>query len=253
MSEGYVLRTRPLGEADLIVTLLTAEEGKLHAVARTAKRSRRRFGAALEPLTRVRASWFETERSDLARLESCDMLTSYVEAQRDPALFYLFAYFAEVTDTFARERESDPRFYRLLGAVLDAAVAGLPPTASRRYFDLWTMRLQGLLPELNACSGCGVSRERGEVFVYLSEGRLSCPACSDSATGERIALTWQAVTAAREAMRRRPGETAALLAGEGGGLAAIDRMNQRMMLRFTERPLRTLPFLREIESARGGK
>ncbi|MGI0148061.1 MAG: DNA repair protein RecO, partial [Thermoplasmata archaeon] len=141
--EGYVLSTRPLGEADLIVTLLTSETGKLHAVARAARRSRRRFGACLEPLTRVRASWTETEGRDLARLDSCDILSSYVLAQRDLGRFYLFAYISEVTGAFSREGEADPRFFRLVGAVLDEAAAGLPSRAMRRYFDLWTLRLQG--------------------------------------------------------------------------------------------------------------
>ena len=103
--EAYVLGTRPLGEADLLVSFLTSEAGKVRAVARSAKKSRRRFGAALEPLTRVRASWTETEGRDLGRLDSCDILTSYVEAQRELPLFYFFAYASEVADLFAREQE----------------------------------------------------------------------------------------------------------------------------------------------------
>ena len=53
-SEAIVLRSYPLREADLLVTFFTREEGKLRGVARSAKKSRKRFGGALEPLTRVR-------------------------------------------------------------------------------------------------------------------------------------------------------------------------------------------------------
>ena len=42
--EAYVLTTQELGEADLIVTLLAEHHGKVRAVARSARRSRRRFG-----------------------------------------------------------------------------------------------------------------------------------------------------------------------------------------------------------------
>ena len=55
-SEAIVLRTYPLREADLLVTLFTRLEGKVRGVARSAKKSRRRFGGALEPLTYVRAT-----------------------------------------------------------------------------------------------------------------------------------------------------------------------------------------------------
>ena len=54
-SEAIVLRTYPLREADLLVTLFTRLEGKVRGVARSAKKSKRRFGGALEPLTYVRA------------------------------------------------------------------------------------------------------------------------------------------------------------------------------------------------------
>ena len=53
-SEAIVLRTYPLREADLLVTLFTRDEGRIKGVARSAKKSKRRFGGALEPLTWVR-------------------------------------------------------------------------------------------------------------------------------------------------------------------------------------------------------
>ena len=71
-SEAIVLRTYPLREADLLVTLFTRLEGKLRGVARAAKKSKKRFGGALEPLTYVRVYYDDRERSELARLDSAD-------------------------------------------------------------------------------------------------------------------------------------------------------------------------------------
>src|SRR2546422_11443236 len=75
-SEAIVLRTYPLREADLLVTLFTRLEGKVRGVARSAKKSKRRFGGALEPLTYVRAYYEDRERQELARLDSCEVLES---------------------------------------------------------------------------------------------------------------------------------------------------------------------------------
>src|ERR1700694_2363675 len=72
-SEAIVLRTYPLREADLLVTLFTRTEGKVRGVAKSAKRSRKRFGGALEPLTCVRALWQDSPKTDLARLDSCEV------------------------------------------------------------------------------------------------------------------------------------------------------------------------------------
>src|SRR5260221_10348794 len=68
-SEAIVLRTYPLRESDLLVTLFTRMEGKVKGVARAAMKSRRRFGGALEPLTYVRAFYDDRERQELARLD----------------------------------------------------------------------------------------------------------------------------------------------------------------------------------------
>src|SRR5947209_12393412 len=76
LSEAIVLRTYPLHESDLLVTLFTRVEGKVKGVARAAKKSKRRFGGALEPLTLVRAYYDDREGKELARLDSCDILDS---------------------------------------------------------------------------------------------------------------------------------------------------------------------------------
>src|SRR5439155_1403923 len=73
-SEAIVLRTYPMREADLLVTLFTRLEGKVRGVARSAKKSKRRFGGALEPLTYVRVYYDDRERQELVRLDSCDVL-----------------------------------------------------------------------------------------------------------------------------------------------------------------------------------
>src|SRR3989442_15279217 len=75
-SEAIVLRTYPLREADLLVTLFTREEGKVRGVARSAKKSKRRFGGGVEPLTYVRVHYEDREQQELARLDSCEVLES---------------------------------------------------------------------------------------------------------------------------------------------------------------------------------
>ena len=76
-AEALVLRTYKLGEADRIVVFLTRDRGKKRGVAPNARKSRKRFGAALEPLTEVRVSYFEKERRELVGL-------NYAEPVRSP-------------------------------------------------------------------------------------------------------------------------------------------------------------------------
>src|SRR3989442_7556717 len=75
--DGLILRTYRYGEADCIVVFLTADRGKKRGVAKNATKSRRRFGAALEPLTRGCVTYVEREHRELVRLDR-------VEPQQTP-------------------------------------------------------------------------------------------------------------------------------------------------------------------------
>ena len=97
-SEAIVLRTYPLREADLLVTLFTRLEGKVRGVARSALKSRRRFGGALEPLTYVRAYYEDRERQELARLDSCEVLESPLSFEVSYPRAVALAHVAELLD-----------------------------------------------------------------------------------------------------------------------------------------------------------
>ena len=144
-AEALVLRTYKLGEADRIVVFLTRDRGKKRGVAPNARKSRKRFGAALEPLTEVRVSYFEKERRELVGLNYAEPVRSPLSAVSPEALGYSH-YFAELIDEWAAEADADERLYRLGTSALDALLGGVPVEALARYFECWLLRLQGVYP-----------------------------------------------------------------------------------------------------------
>ena len=64
-SEAVVLRTWPVHEADLVVSFFTRDYGKMKGVAKSALKSRKRFGGALEPMTVARAWFVEKPKQEL--------------------------------------------------------------------------------------------------------------------------------------------------------------------------------------------
>src|SRR6516162_6088627 len=76
ISEAIVLRTYPLKEADLIVSFLTRDQGKLRGVARRARRPKSSFGSGLERLSHVRMAYFQKESHELVNLDSCELIRS---------------------------------------------------------------------------------------------------------------------------------------------------------------------------------
>jgi DNA repair protein RecO (recombination protein O) len=158
-AEALVLRTYKLGEADRIVVFLTRDRGKKRGVAPNARKSRRRFGAALEPLTEVRVSYFEKEQRELVGLNYAEPVRSPLSATSPEALGYSH-YFAELIDEWSVEADVDERLFRLGTSVLEALVSGVPVDALARYFECWLLRLQGVYPpDLPLSSGAATFLE----------------------------------------------------------------------------------------------
>jgi DNA repair protein RecO (recombination protein O) len=172
-SEAIVLRTYPLREADLLVTLFTRAEGKVRGVARSAKKSKRRFGGALEPLTYVRAFYDVSERQDLARLDACEVLESPLASEVSYARAVALGHIAELLDELLPDHESNDAIFRLTLSVLHILTGPdiwMPVT----YFELWLTRLVGFLPELTECTACGRSLNGGRAYFHALADGLMC-------------------------------------------------------------------------------
>lgn len=172
-SEAIVLRSYPLREADLLVTFFTRAEGKVRGVAKSAKRSRKRFGGALEPLTCVRALWQDSAGSDLARLDSCDVLLSPLSAPLDYPRLVALSHVAEMLDELLPDREPSDSIFRLAWAVLQALQSG-PIWLPIAYFDLWMLRLLGFLPSLDECIECGSPLAGQPAYFHALRDGLVC-------------------------------------------------------------------------------
>src|SRR3972149_2416273 len=120
-TDALILRTYKLGEADRIVVFLTRDRGKKRGVAKHARRSRRRFGGALEPLTYGRVGYFERERRDLVSLNFIEPVRSPPAAVAGEALGYV-GYFAELIDEWAQEADPNEALFRL-GASTDVGLS----------------------------------------------------------------------------------------------------------------------------------
>jgi DNA repair protein RecO (recombination protein O) len=172
-SEAIVLRSYPLHEADLLVTFLTRAEGKVRGVAKSAMRSRKRFGGALEPLTRVVVYYEDRERRELARIDSCEVLESPLTSAVDYGRAVGLAHVAELLDELMPDREANDAMFRLAAAVLANMPAGaiwMPVT----YFELWSARLTGLLPEMGECILCGRALNGDRAWYHALADGLMC-------------------------------------------------------------------------------
>jgi DNA repair protein RecO (recombination protein O) len=195
--EAIVLRTWPFEEADLLVSLLTREQGRIKGVARHAMRSRRRFGGALEPMTYVRATYAEKPKQELVRLDAFEILWSPLSEPVDYERTAALELVAEVLEEALPEQAPEDAVFRLVLAVIEQMQVGrvwMPVT----YFALWMSRLMGWMPALGHCVACGLDlRGRAVWWSPAADGVT----CADDKRGGSAALSAVSVAEAQRFFR----------------------------------------------------
>jgi len=247
IDDALVLRTYRYGEADRIVVFLTGDRGKKRGVAKNATASRRRFGAALEPLTRGRVAYVEREHRELVRL---DRIEPWQTPMRSVALHSpakgahalgLAAYFAELLDEWAPDDAPNERVFRLGAAVGEALGGGGSPDALARYFEYWLLRLEGVYPALDVCPRCGQRvLGRGAVLVAVDRSYL----CDDCAHGGPR-LSPDAMAFLRTLGARTPADVASAGA-PAGALREIEHVHHRLIAMLLEKELRSARVVKEL-------
>jgi len=249
--EAYVLRTQELGDADLIVTLFARHHGKVRGVARSARKSRRRFGGYLEPLSLVDASWVEREGRELHRLESIEGRRSFATMQSDPLRQATCAVLAEVSSCYAQEAHADPDAFRLLGALLEALEKGGNPRLLLRYFEYWMLRIHGLAPDLDGCSQCGGSLHTARSVAVLPGTGLLCAGCSAAGDSRSTRLRPAERALLGRIRRESPADLTASAKLDGGG-AGLERLLRGALEVYAERAFRAYRHFTAAETLEGG-
>lgn len=237
-SEALILRTYPFHESDLLVTFFTRVEGKIRGVAKAAKKSKRRFGGALEPLTHVVAHWEEKEKHELARLDSCEIIASPLTLEVNYARLAALSYVAEVIDQLLPDREPSDDIFRLTLSV----VRQLKPDSiwmPLTYFDLWIVRLIGLLPDLHECAACGATLNGSKAYFHPMADGLLCARDKRLASAE-ISSESRALTVE---MFRAPVESFAAAAWPRQRAADLRRFLAQRIEKHIERKLTTAAVL----------
>ncbi|MGD0497841.1 MAG: DNA repair protein RecO [Bryobacteraceae bacterium] len=256
VSEALVLRTYPLKEADLVVSFLTRDQGKLRGVAKRARRPKSPFGAGLERLSHVRMAYFQRETRELVNLDSCELIRSQFDLVSDYWVGVALDYFAEVSEQLLPAAEPSERFFRLLLAVLESLrpAGGADEGRAWRavtYFSLWALRLSGWLPELHVCLGCGSVLDDADDTLraeraFFSRGQegLMCGHCRGAlGAGGSWELSAKSRALAAE-MLRRP--VAQLASGWSPATAAdLRRFLVQQIESHAERKLTTAKMLEE--------
>jgi DNA repair protein RecO (recombination protein O) len=177
-SEAIILQSYPLGEADRLVSFLSRSMGRVRGVASGARRTKSRFGSTLERLSHVHIWFYEKQNRELVRINQCDLVESFLEAFRDYGSGVALAILSEVTETVLPDHEPSDANFRLLLLVAQTIKKTGKPELPLAYFVLWTVKLGGWLPTLDACARCGRKLDPKEAACFSpNAAAISCSKC----------------------------------------------------------------------------
>jgi DNA repair protein RecO (recombination protein O) len=172
-AEAIVLRTHKLGEADRIITLLTRERGKVRAVAKGVRRTKSKFGARLEPFSRVDLLVYEGKTLDI--ITQAESLNAYgQDLALDYSLWTAGQTMLETADRLTPEDSisAESQYLLLVGALRTLVTGEHAASLVLDAFLLRSLSMAGYSPTLSACVICGVAGT--QPFFHVSTGGALC-------------------------------------------------------------------------------
>jgi DNA repair protein RecO (recombination protein O) len=243
VSEAIILRHLDYGEADRIVTFLTPAHGLVKGFARGARKSRRRFGASLEPFAQVRLHWSSPRSGDLLSLREADLIDLRAGLRLDLTAIALAGYGCELLETLLGEGHGHREAFALLAAYLDHLAGGGAKPEARLLFELRLLQLAGYVPHLLHCSSCNETLSEPQAYFDTDRGGSLCPACAAGGPARQLGLATLGTLA--RCLLTPP----TLFAGfrfspqtlREGGVVTAEALRPHLL-----RPLKSLPFLERM-------
>lgn len=183
-TEGIVIRTRDLGEADKIVTVYTRDEGKVRAVARGARRPRNRLLGVAQVFTYSDFVFFRNKGLDT--LSQAELKESFFFLRGDLHKMAYGAYILELVDEFTEEGDKNIQVFSLLLATLYLLEMAIDCSLLVHAFEIRLIAMLGYAPELACCVSCGKENPTEKLGFNPSLGGVLCADCMNVENAMKI-------------------------------------------------------------------
>jgi DNA repair protein RecO (recombination protein O) len=249
VTSAIVLRTRPFGESDKIVSFLSEDLGKITGIAKGAKRSRRRFANSLEPFSVVNLHVRDPSHAGLALIVAADLQFGFKRLLGSLEKIAFASYIVEITEGLIAEREENRSVFQHVSEALRYLEDNDVSLRFLTSFELKLLRLTGYQPLLDRCKQCGEDR-RGtsapEWHFSLRDGGILCRPCC-RLSNEILPLSATALDVLMDLQSENSPSRSRLLLP----LSVIKEIRS-VLLRFIqfqlEREIKSAPFLSEFAS-----
>lgn len=241
-TEGIVLRETDYKDKDKLLTVLTAEHGKITVKARGVKGTHSKSKAACQLLAFSEFTLYEQQ----GRYTATETVTKEIfpELRSDIELLSLASYFAQAADVIAQENDPSGEILSLLlNALYALAKLKKPQPLVKAVYELRMACISGFLPDLRSCALCG--RDTPDRF-NISQGFLQCATCLNEETqGIRMPMGTGTLQAMRYICACDPKKLFSFTVGEQS-LRELGQITESYLCMRLERGFYTLDFYKSL-------
>ncbi len=175
--DGIVIRQQAIAEADVILSLVSADEGRADVLARGARKSSKRFAGGIALFSEISAV-IEQGRGHLPTLVESSLHAAFLHMASSYGQLTLASYVVELAACASQPSHADPALYAWLRASLTLVetVSDAHLRAPRLAIEMGFLQALGVCPDLQACSQCGQDTAAGGTWQDADDG-LVCTRC----------------------------------------------------------------------------
>lgn len=190
---GLVIREQSIGEADRLITVLTARYGLVRAFSRGAKKTKSKKLAATSLMAYADFTFVKTR--DAYSVEDAQVKEVFFELRQDVEKMALAQYFCELAYEFCEEDYESEEVLRLfLNALWLLKGDKKTPLFIKAVTEMRLMSLSGYMPALLGCDNCG-EYESATMYFSPENGKIYCESCLPA--GQRHYLNASVIQAMR--------------------------------------------------------
>lgn len=243
-TKALVLRAVDYKESDKILTLLTADQGKLTASARGCRKKGSTIAAGCQLLCWSEMVLYEYKNRWVVKETATER--QFEGVRTDIEKLALACYFSEVTEVLAVEGMPCPELLSLILNSLHALDQMNKPLAQvKAVFELKALCLAGYEPMLEGCAICGAEVPKNMRF-HIREGVLHCADCrSELGDGISMPLNPQALAAMQHIVYGDPKRLFSFRL-DSGSLRQLANLTEAYLHAQLERGFSTLDYYKQL-------
>jgi len=181
-TEAIVLRVTEYSETSQVVWLCARGHGRVHLLAKGARRARKDGSGPFGLLDRCYAVCWRPRSSTLWVASEWSILSACRRMRRDLMAWREGMFACELALAFTHEADEDDGSFELLDRFLRHLDVNGVSTEARFMFEMGMLRQAGLAPHVGGCAHCGKPLGRRPRFSAAAGGAL-CDVCAMTDAG----------------------------------------------------------------------